>query len=84
VGEVADRIEQSILQSMLSGDLGPGAKLPSERQLAAEHAASRTTVRFVLVKLSAQGLIEPQHGRGYFVRASPAAVKRAQKASERK
>ena len=54
---------------------------PSERVLAEEHAASRTTVRLVLLKLSAQGLIEAQQGKGYFVRAARRS-RRAAKASE--
>ena len=47
--------------------LGTVGKLPSERVIAAESGAGRTTVRLVLAKLAAQGLIEAQHGRGYFV-----------------
>lgn len=46
---------------------GAGDQLPSERQLAERLAAARTTIRLVLVKLAAEGLVRPEHGRGYFV-----------------
>jgi DNA-binding GntR family transcriptional regulator len=52
------------------GEYEPGEKLPSERQLAADLSAGRTTIRLVLGKLTALGLIEPRHGSGYFVAAS--------------
>lgn len=40
----------------------PGSQLPSERTLSADLGVGRTTVRLVLGKLTAAGLIEPQHG----------------------
>jgi len=71
VGEVTDRVEAVIRGSIERGEYKPGDKLPSERTIAAEQKAGRTTVRLVLAKLAAQGLIEAQHGRGYFVKARP-------------
>ncbi len=68
MGDVTERLEAS-LRAMIERDSEPGAKLPSERQIAADMRAGRTTVRLVLAKLAAQGLIEAQHGRGYFVRS---------------
>lgn len=41
--------------------------MPSERQIMETYGAGRTTVRLVLAKLAAQGLVRPQHGSGYFV-----------------
>jgi GntR family transcriptional regulator len=41
--------------------------LPSERQLAEQLDAGRTTVRLVLMKLTTEGMIRSEHGRGYFV-----------------
>jgi GntR family transcriptional regulator len=80
VGEVTKRIERSLRDMIDRGDYKPGSKLPSERSLAEEHRSSRTTVRLVLTKLTAQGVIEAQHGRGYFVRPTPRTT-RATKAS---
>jgi DNA-binding GntR family transcriptional regulator len=67
VGEKADRIEDFIRGGIASGDLPAGGKIPSERHLAESLDASRTTVRLVLARLSAAGVIRPVHGSGYFV-----------------
>jgi len=71
VGEVTERVEAVLRGAIERGEYKPGDKLPSERVLAAEQGAGRTTVRLVLAKLAAQGLVEAQHGRGYFVRRRP-------------
>ena len=70
MGQVTDRLEEALLTMIRSGERKPGDKLPSERVLASEHGAGRTTVRLVLAKLAAQGIIEPRHGSGYFVSGS--------------
>jgi GntR family transcriptional regulator len=70
MGEVTDRVESTVRARIDSGEYGPGDRLPSERDLVAELGAGRTTIRLVLAKLAALGLIEAQHGRGYFVRKS--------------
>jgi DNA-binding GntR family transcriptional regulator len=67
VGELTRRVEDEIRGKIESGDYGPGVKLPSERTLAQELGAGRTTIRLVLTKLTAEGLIAPRHGSGYFV-----------------
>jgi DNA-binding FadR family transcriptional regulator len=41
--------------------------LPSERQLAQQLGAGRTTIRLILMKLATEGMIRSEHGRGYFV-----------------
>jgi DNA-binding transcriptional MocR family regulator len=48
----------------------PGARLPSTRELVAEHRASPVTVQRALRALTAQGLIETRAGVGTFVRAA--------------
>jgi DNA-binding GntR family transcriptional regulator len=67
MGEVTERVESALRGRIAEGIYKPGDKLPSERSLVDELDAGRTTVRLVLSKLAAQGLIEAQHGRGYFV-----------------
>lgn len=47
----------------------PGARLPSSRELVAQHAASPVTVQKALRTLATQGLIESRPGVGTFVRA---------------
>ena len=44
-----------------------GTLLPSERALAEALDASRTTIRLVYLKLATEGLVAPEHGRGYVV-----------------
>jgi DNA-binding GntR family transcriptional regulator len=50
--------------------LSAGQRLPSERQVVRELDTCRATVRIVLIKLVAEGLIMPVHGSGYYKRAS--------------
>ncbi|RKN24128.1 GntR family transcriptional regulator [Micromonospora musae] len=52
-----------------SGDLAPGASLPSELRLAQEHGLSRTSVRQAIALLRSEGLVIVKPPRGTFVRA---------------
>ncbi|WP_436528626.1 GntR family transcriptional regulator [Actinoplanes sp. HUAS TT8] len=67
MGDVTSTIERLLRDRIASGHYRPGSRLPSERVLSADLGVGRTTIRLVLGKLTAAGLIEPQHGRGYFV-----------------
>lgn len=60
---VADAIEAQIR----SGELPPGSRLPSEKDLAFEHGTAVTTVRHALDVLRERGLIETAWGKGSFV-----------------
>jgi len=51
------------------GILGPGLRLPSERELAEQLGVSRSTVREAVQFLGALGLVEIRHGSGTFVRS---------------
>ena len=44
----------------------PGAKIPSEFQLASDYEVSRVTIRTALRALEAQGLIDIRHGSGAY------------------
>jgi len=50
-----------------SGELAPGARLPSERTLAAEFGVNRLVVREALRLLEAKGLVATRPGEGSFV-----------------
>jgi DNA-binding transcriptional MocR family regulator len=50
--------------------LAPGARLPSVRQCAQQHAVSPATVVAAYDRLSAQGLVSARRNRGFFVRES--------------
>lgn len=62
-----ERVRDWILDSVESGELLPGSKLPTERSLAGQLGVSRTTLRLVLVELTAHGLVSPRQGSGYYV-----------------
>lgn len=66
MGEVTLRVEEAIREMIASREL-PDGRLPSERTLAADLEAGRTTIRLVLMKLASEGLLRSEHGRGYFV-----------------
>lgn len=66
MGAKTERVERSIRDLIESGTLGPGGRLPSERTLAEDLEAGRTTIRLVLTRLTAEGVIRSEHGRGYF------------------
>jgi DNA-binding GntR family transcriptional regulator len=67
VGELTASVERAIRGWIASGELQRGDRLPSERTLVDELGASRSTIRLVLVRLVAEGLVRAEHGRGYFV-----------------
>jgi DNA-binding transcriptional MocR family regulator len=52
--------------------LAPGARLPSVRQCALQHAVSPSTVVAAYDQLLAQGLVDARKNRGFFVRESRA------------
>ena len=56
------------MDRILSLDLKRGDKLPSENDLVEQFKASRVTVRQALEALRAEGIIESQQGRGWFLR----------------
>ena len=67
MGAKTERVERSIRELIATGQLRPGGRLPSERQLAAQLDAGRTTIRLILMKLTTEGMIRSEHGRGYFI-----------------
>ncbi|GHS84747.1 transcriptional regulator [Actinomycetota bacterium] len=56
------------------GTLAPGAKLAAERDLCTTMAVSRVTLRKALGHLVDRGILQPSHGRGWFV-AQPASAR---------
>ncbi|WP_217170163.1 GntR family transcriptional regulator [Streptomyces sp. AC512_CC834] len=50
-----------------AGELHPGARLPAERDLAAEYGVAYLTVRRAAQVLRERGLIVTVHGKGTFV-----------------
>lgn len=52
---------------MLGGEMRPGDKLPTERELAAQLNVGRPMIREALRSLSMLGLVDIRHGSGVFV-----------------
>jgi len=57
-----------ILAESERAGLGPGSRLPTERQLAADLGVTRSGIRHALAALEADGLISREVGRGTFLR----------------
>lgn len=66
-GRLYEQIVEQIEASILSGELNPGDKLPSERELAEQFGVSRTAVREAVKALTQKGLVVVHVGRGTFV-----------------
>jgi GntR family transcriptional regulator len=65
------RLYLLLKDQIVSGNLAPNARLPSEPEIAARHQLSRVTVRRALDGLERDGLIRRQPGAGTFVRRAP-------------
>ncbi len=61
-------IVDQIREYFLNGELQPGDKLPTERELASRFNVSRTSVREALRKLEINGIIEIKQGSGSFIK----------------
>ncbi|GAB3989910.1 GntR family transcriptional regulator [Actinoallomurus acanthiterrae] len=64
------QIVQTIRRRIEDGTYPPGSMLPSETQMIREYGVSRPTVVKALDTLKLRGVIEREHGRGSFVKAS--------------
>ena len=70
--DLSYRLAELILAESARAGLGPGSRLPTERRLAADMGATRTSIRHALAVLEAQGHISREVGRGTFLRHDPA------------
>jgi DNA-binding transcriptional MocR family regulator len=73
-GPTYRRLARALAGAVERGALGPGARLPSERALAARLAVSRGTVLAAYDTLAGEGLISRRHGSGTFVAAGDGPV----------
>jgi GntR family hexuronate regulon transcriptional repressor len=67
------QVADSIMASIQSGEFKPGARLPSERDLAASFKVSRPTIREAMIALEIRGLVEARHGSGIYITEHPPA-----------
>ena len=61
------QLEEALLKGIRAGELQSGSRLPSEDELTARFAVSRTTVRTAIQSLMGRGVVEIRRGRGTFV-----------------
>jgi DNA-binding FadR family transcriptional regulator len=68
VKTLPDQVVQSILHRIASGDLRPGQRLPSQRELARAMGVGLAAVREAIQRLTALKVLEATHGSGTVVR----------------
>ncbi len=67
--KISEEIVQQIKQLISAGDLNPGQRIPSERELATMLGVSRPSVREAIMVLEAMGFLESRQGGGTYVRS---------------
>jgi len=65
---LSDKVAEQLTEAIVSKQVLPGARLPSERELGKKFKVSRTVVREAVRSLAAQGLVRVTSGRGVEVR----------------
>ena len=63
------QLAAQIRDQILTGELAPGDRLPTETQLTERYDVSRNTIRLAMDVLRNEGLITSSQGRGSFVRS---------------
>lgn len=66
-GNIATTIFREVRRRILNGELGPGERLPGERELAAEYRTNRNTLREAVRRLEQARLVTVRHGQGVTV-----------------
>jgi GntR family transcriptional regulator len=79
----AAQIAEELAHSILSGDLQPGALMPSERELIDHDGTTKSTAGKAIALLQAEGLVWAETGRGTFAQDIPK-VKRVRRVPPRR
>lgn len=82
--KVSRQVADDLRASIADGGLGPGERLPSERELAATYRIARGTAREAIRQLTESGLVAAQHGRGVYVRTTPRLMRFGQRRYSKK
>jgi GntR family transcriptional repressor for pyruvate dehydrogenase complex len=69
---LAEKVNVALMESIASGRLAPGDRLPSERELCDQFGVSRTVIREAVRGLQAKGVLRVRAGRGAEIVAVPA------------
>jgi len=67
---LADQLVRDLEQRVLSGELLPGSRFPSEKAIVDSTGVSRTVVREAFARMSAKGLLVSRRGSGAYVAES--------------
>lgn len=62
-----EMVAEQIIGKITAGELAPGSRLPSQRDLAQMLGVGRSSVREAINALVVMGYLEPQQGRGTFI-----------------
>lgn len=65
---ITQQIIEKITSYIKNGEIAPGDKLPSEKELREKFDVGRSSIREALHALVALGILESQAGKGYYVR----------------
>jgi GntR family transcriptional repressor for pyruvate dehydrogenase complex len=69
-----EKVVEQILQKINAGELQPGSRLPSQKELAQKMGVGRSSMREAINALVVMGYLEAIHGKGTFIRQTlPAA-----------
>lgn len=65
---IYEQVIEEIKKEVVRGELKPGAKLPSQRQLARKIEVNPNTVQRAYREMEQRGLVETKRGRGTFIK----------------
>ena len=68
--KIYEEIAKQLKDNIVGGELQPGDKLPSTRELSELYGVGMSTVREALSALKAMGLVESRQGEGSYVKSS--------------
>lgn len=69
------QIADDLRTAIRSGEIKPGDRLPSERELVERYDIAPQTARQAVAALKTEGLVDSRAGRGVFVRRPPSVIK---------
>src|SRR3569623_3178419 len=64
---LADQLGSELERRVLSGELAPGSRFPTEKAVVDSTGVSRTVVRDAFARMSAKGLLVSRRGSGAYV-----------------
>ena len=70
-GTIVKNVMHAFKEMLLSGELQPGSRLPSENELVELFGVGKSSIREVIKMLDAVGVIESIQGRGTFICSAP-------------